>query len=199
MEHPLLGLLDGRRGHFRMESGYHSDAWFQLDRLFDDAAALQPHVAALARAVARHRPDAICGPKVGGAHLARDMGAILGLPWFAADRFEARGAADSALFAVEYRIPVEQRARLKDRRVAVVDDAISAGSAIRGTIADVMAAGGGPVVVGALIVFGDAIDAHLAAIGLPLECGTRTSFGMWPPDHCPLCRRGLPLERVSDA
>jgi orotate phosphoribosyltransferase len=38
----LPALLAGRRGHFRMESGYHSELWFNLDRLFDDPAACSP-------------------------------------------------------------------------------------------------------------------------------------------------------------
>ena len=44
MPSDLLALLAGRRGHFRMESGYHSERWFNLDRLFVDPARLQPFV-----------------------------------------------------------------------------------------------------------------------------------------------------------
>ena len=66
----LFSQLTGRRGHFRMESGYHSEQWFDLDRLFDDAVRLQPFVDDLARRLAVHRPQAICSPMAGGAKLA---------------------------------------------------------------------------------------------------------------------------------
>ena len=49
MRDELITLLDGRRGHFQMESGYHSEQWFALDSLFEDRARLQPFAAELAR------------------------------------------------------------------------------------------------------------------------------------------------------
>ncbi len=71
MQDKLIPLLAGRRGHFQMESGYHSERWFDLDVLFANPARLQPFVSELARRVARHRIDAVCGPMTGGAKLGR--------------------------------------------------------------------------------------------------------------------------------
>src|SRR3954469_17477002 len=104
----LLSLLAGRRGHFRMESGYHSELWFNLDRLFIDRVRLQPFVAELAGRLAPHRPEAICGPVTGGATLAKMIGAQLGVPSFHADRFEAPAA--TGLFPIRYQIPPAHRA-----------------------------------------------------------------------------------------
>jgi hypothetical protein len=42
MPSDLLGLLAGRRGHFRMESGYHSELWFNLDKLLKIRSACSP-------------------------------------------------------------------------------------------------------------------------------------------------------------
>jgi orotate phosphoribosyltransferase len=192
----LLSLLAGRRGHFRMESGYHSELWFDLDRLFDDRVRLQPFADDLARRLASFRPEAICGPVTGGARLAEMIGARLGVPAFRTERFEPSDA--SGLFPVRYKVPVSDREKLRGKRVAIVDDAISAGSAVKGTLADLLACGTTPIACGALIIFGDRADQFVAENHLKLESITRISFGMWKPEECPLCQSGITLENISD-
>jgi len=41
----IFDALPSRRGHFALESGYHTDLWITLDALFVDPASLAPHVA----------------------------------------------------------------------------------------------------------------------------------------------------------
>jgi orotate phosphoribosyltransferase len=192
----LATLLAGRRGHFRMESGYHSELWFNLDRLFEDRTRLQPFVDDLARRLAAHRLEAVCGPLTGGAKLAEMIGAKLAIEAFYAERIETPGA--SGLFPVRYVIPAADRERLRGKAVAIVDDAISAGSAVKGTLADLFACGARPVACGALILFGDRADAFAKETNLKLEAVTRMSLGMWKPDECPLCKADVPIESVSD-
>jgi len=194
MRDELIKLLAGRRGHFRMESGYHSEMWFNLDRLFDDRARLRPFVSELARRLAVYRIDAVCGPETGGAKLAELIASELGIHGFFAERFEPPSAA--GLFPVRYALPISQLASACGKRFAIVDDAISAGSAVRGTVADLKANGGVPVVCGALIVFGDAIDGFVAENSLAVESVARTQFRMWLPLECPLCRSGVALDTV---
>jgi orotate phosphoribosyltransferase len=81
--------------------------------------------------------------------------------------------------------------------VAIVDDAISAGSAVRGTHADLVGCGARTVALGALLVFGDAAGRFAAAEGLALESVAQVAFGLWPPAECPHCQAGRPLEAVS--
>lgn len=197
MQSDLLALLAGRRGHFRMESGYHSEQWFDLDRLFADPGRLQPFVHELARRIAIHQVEAVVGPLTGGAKLADLIGSVLGLPSLQAERHETPGA--TGLFTVRYIIPTAQRERLRGQRIALVDDAISAGSAVKGTHADLLACGARPVACGALIIFGDAAESFATEKNLKLESIARTSFGMWKPTDCPLCQAGIPVERISDA
>jgi orotate phosphoribosyltransferase len=194
----LLQLLAARRGHFQMESGYHSDSWFELDRLFDDSARLKPFVTELAGRLARHKPDAICGPVTGGAKLAEMIGRQLGIASCAAERI-ATPSTRAGLFPIKYQITTAARTELRDRRVAIVDDAISAGSAVRGTFADLVAGGAKPVALGALIIFGDAVAPFAHEHGLALEGIARASFSMWKPGACPLCAAGVTVEKVSDA
>jgi orotate phosphoribosyltransferase len=81
----------------------------------------------------------------------------------------------------------------------MVDDAISAGSAVRGTLRTLRECGARPAALGALIVFGERAARFASDEGLPLEAVAELPFAMWLPAQCPLCAAGVPCERVSDA
>jgi orotate phosphoribosyltransferase len=186
----LLTLAGSRTGHFRLESGHHSEQWLDLDALFARPAALRPLVAELARRVTTHRIDLVCGPLNGGAFLAELIALELGVEFVFAERLVSQR---TGLFAVDYRIPPALRSALQGKRVAVVDDAISMGSAVRATIADLEAGRANPVVVGALLVMGPAGPEFAAARGLPLECLADLPLRTWLPSECPLCASGSPV------
>ncbi len=195
MAETITALLAGRRGHFRMESGYHSASWFELGSLFEHPDELSPFVSDLARRLRSYRVDAVCGPLTGGAKLARLIAADLRIECFEADRLETPGA--TGLFPIRYELPNIQREKARGRSVAIVDDAISAGSAVRATYKDLIACGARPVALGALIVFGDAAARFAAETGLALEGVALMPLEMWEPDACPLCKRGIPIDAVN--
>ena len=177
-----------------MESGYHSATWFELGSLFDHADELRPFAADLALRLAAHAPDAVCGPMTGGARLAQLIAGTLKVEYLVAERSDT-GA--TGLFPVKYRISDAQRERTRGRSVALVDDAISAGSAVRATYADLIACGARPVALGALIVFGRAADHFARESGVPLEAIERMPLEMWLPTQCPLCGAGVAIDPIS--
>jgi orotate phosphoribosyltransferase len=63
----IVDLLDAREGHFLLESGHHGDLWLELDSLFLRPGRLAPLAAELARRLAAHEVDAVCGPMRSGA------------------------------------------------------------------------------------------------------------------------------------
>lgn len=119
----------------------------------------------------------------------------MGIDSIVAERSETTGA--TGLFPVSYRIAEAERRTTRGRRIAIVDDAISAGSAVRGTYADLIACDGLPVALGALVVFGGAAARFAADKGLALEAIERMSFDMWRPAECPLCEAGVALETAA--
>lgn len=177
-----------------MESGYHSASWSDLRTLFEDERRIRPFVAQLGRRIAAHRPEAICGPMTGGARLAALIATDLGIDHFTAERIEPADA--TGMFAVRYVLPQAERTRAHGRAVAIVDDAISAGSAVRGTHADLIECGARPVAIGALVVFGDAAADLARQWRVALEAVERLPLDMWKPSECPLCRTGIALERA---
>lgn len=196
MADTVTALLARRRGHFLMESGYHSGSWFELDTLFDHPDELRPFVTELADRLASHGVEMVCGPMTGGAKLAELIATRLRVAHVVAERF-GTSRATGGLFPVRYEIPERDRQRVRGRSIAIVDDAISAGSAVRGTHADLIACGARPVAVGALIVFGDAAAEFATRAGLALEGIQRMPLDMWLPAECPLCKAGIALETVS--
>jgi orotate phosphoribosyltransferase len=179
-------LVGSRTGHFRLESGHHSDRWLELDQLFARPSALRPFVTELASRVARHRLDTVCGPLNGGALLAELIASELGAEFAFAERIVSQR---TGLFPIDYRIPAALRAALRGKRVAIVDDAISMGSAIRATLADLESCEAIPAVIGALLGIGPGAP-EFAAARLPFEHLADLQMRTWVPSECQLCASG---------
>ncbi len=192
MSDSILTLTPARRGHFRLESGCHTDLWLTLDALFVAPHAIAPQVAALADDLRPYQPSAVCGPLLGGAFLAQALAAHMGLRFYFSQ--PAPGLSRDGLFTAAYHLPQELRRRVAHERVALVDDVISAGSSVRATLAELTAAGATTVVVGSLLVLGQQAVEHFAAEGTPLVTLAQHEFNLWPPTDCPLCQAGEPLE-----
>ncbi len=191
----FLDLVDGRRGHFRLESGHHSGLWLDLDSLFADSGIISPFVANLAGTVRLHNVTAVCGPLLGGAFLAQLVAQALGVEFCFTER--VMPAEPSGLYRARYVLPPAFVTRLGGKRVAMVDDVMSAGSALRGTYTELRAQGAVPVVAGALLVLGSTGADYFAEQGIAVEAVTREKYDLWLPADCPLCSERLPLEDVA--
>jgi len=64
-------LAAARHGHFQLESGHHSELWFNLDALFAVPRRIDPFVKQLAESLRSYEVAAVCGPLLGGAFLAQ--------------------------------------------------------------------------------------------------------------------------------
>ena len=152
---------------------------------------MRPFVTELAGRVATHDVEIVCGPLNGGAFLAELIASKLGLEFAFAERVVTDRVG---LFSVDYRIAPALREALRGKRVAIVDDAISAGSAVRGTLADTRVCGALPIVLGALIAFGSGARQIAADEGIPFESLVRLPNPIWVPTECPMCALGARLQ-----
>jgi orotate phosphoribosyltransferase len=192
----FVDLVAGRRGHFRLESGHHAGLWLDLDALFAEPVRVAPFVDALAAAVRAHGAATVCGPLLGGAFLAQLVAQSLGVAFCFTER-AMPAEASGALYGARYRLPRAFHARVRGQRVAMVDDVMSAGSALRGTYRELLEHGAVPVAAGALLVLGEVGSAFFAEHVVPVEAVARDEFELWPPADCPLCRDGVPLEDLA--
>ncbi|MDQ5865036.1 MAG: orotate phosphoribosyltransferase [Chloroflexota bacterium] len=195
MEQELLNLLSARKGHFRLESGYHGGLWLDLDPLFVMPSRIQPFVESLAERLKRHNIEAVCGPMIGGAFLAQAIASLLDIEFYYAQRFVP--AVRDTLYPVEYRIPAGVGGMVRGKAVAVVDDAISTGSAVRGTLAALEANGARPVAMGALLILGYHAEQFCRERGLALEYVAQVPYEVWLPGECPMCSAGVGLKDMG--
>jgi orotate phosphoribosyltransferase len=189
-----VSMLPGRIGHFALESGHHSDLWMNLELLCLHPEFMRQRAAMLARRLDRHRVDAVCGPLVEGAFVALLVASDLGVEFCYAERFEPAAMDSAALFPVEYRVPRALRDGLHGKRVAIVNDVISAGSAVRGTLNDLRACGAEPVAVASLAVLGPSAATLAESHNITLESLASFPVNLWIPSQCPLCESGVPLD-----
>jgi len=193
MQHEVSRLLSRREGHFALESGHHGSLWLDLELLFLHPERVRPLAVALSEKLARHRVGAVCGPLVEGAFVGWMVASELGVPFSYAEQALKSGA--QSLFPVGYRIPDALRSQVRGERVAVVDDVINAGSAVRGTLEDLEACGAVPVAVGTLAILGDAAHELVATHAVSFETLASFPNEIWNPASCPLCAEGVPLAR----
>ena len=192
MQPELVSLLEVQSGHFQFESGHHGNLWLDLHALLLRPHRLQPYLNELAARLARYKIQGVCGPLIGGAFVAQAIATILDLEFSFAERVETMGCG------VHYRIPDRFRAALGGKRVAIVDDAINAGSAVCGTLTGLQLCGANPVVIGALFVLGSAAVRLSAEHDIPVESMAQLPGSLWTPSKCPLCAAHVPLKNAAN-
>jgi orotate phosphoribosyltransferase len=179
-----------------VESGHHSALWLDLDPLFADPNRITPFANDLAGRIRPYDVSLICGPLRGGAFLAQLVAHELDVEFCFTERVmpdERHG-----LYHARYRLPSAFVSRVNGKRVAMVDDVISAGSALRGTLAELESHGATPVVAGALLALGTVGTTYFMERHVAVESTANDAYELWTPEDCPLCAEGEPLETVAD-
>jgi orotate phosphoribosyltransferase len=195
MNQDVLALVEGRRGHFQLESGHHGDLWLPLETLCLHPRELRAFVERLAAALRKYEVQIVCGPLVEGAYVALLVALELGCDFVYAERFA--NPTREGLFPVEYRLPKALHGAVKGKRVAIVNDVISAGSAVRGAFRDLQSLGAEVVAIGALLGLGESIARFASENRIALELLQRMPHNLWTPEECPLCSAGQPIGIAS--
>jgi orotate phosphoribosyltransferase len=94
-------------------------------------------------------------------------------------------------------VPSHLRKLIDGKNIAIVDDVINAGSAVRATLAALQSCGARPVVIGALLVLGDIGKRYLAERNLPVRSISHLPNEIWEPEECPLCSSQVPLTQFD--
>jgi orotate phosphoribosyltransferase len=191
VEFRTIELAHPRHGHFDLGTGYHGDVWLDLDALFLRPSALRPDVKALADRLREHRVDAVCGPMEGGAFLAYALADLMEVAFLPA----YRAAASDAAAATAYRLAQTggDGEGIGGWRVAIADDAVNAGTAVRACAGQLRDHGAVPVAVAALLAVGPARQVVPAALSVPFYAVDTVQSQAWRPEDCPLCSDGIAL------
>ena len=195
MQDQILKLLSARHGHFLFESGHHGDLWLDLETLFFRPEPIRPLAAALASRLRAYDIEIVCGPLVEGSFVGLLVALELGVEFVYSERF-FRPSQDG-LFPAGYRLPQPLRNLARQKRVAIVNDVINAGSAVRGTFDDLLDGGAKIVAIGSLLVLGTSASGYASSKNVPLECVATLPNNLWTRSECPLCAAGVALEDVE--
>ena len=166
-------------GHFRLSSGLHSDRYFQSALVLQYPEFASALGDALGGRVKHLQATAILSPALGGIVIGQEVGRALGVRAIFAERQDGR-----LMLRRGFRVDPADR-------VVVVEDVITTGGSTRETI-DVARAAGAQV-VGASSIIDRGSDP--SRIGLPLFSLVRLEVPTYEPASCPLCSRGLPVEK----
>jgi len=168
-------------GHFLLKSGLHSPHFLQSAAVFQHPEHARALAGALAEKLAPFSPDFVIGPAIGGVVLSFLVAEALGARALFAEKDEAGGMFIRPGLVVR---PGE--------RFVAVEDVVTTGGSVRKAIAAATERGAEVVAVGAVVDR----SPKPPAFGVPFVSLVRFVPETYPPEACPLCRAGIPLERV---
>jgi orotate phosphoribosyltransferase len=161
-------------GHFRLTSGRHSDRYVQKARLLEDP----PVAVELAREMASWfgPVEVVVAPAVGAIALGFAVALAAGARSIFAEREDGRMALRRGF------------ALAPGERALVVEDVVTTGGSVREILDVVAGSGAEPLAVAALI------DRTTEPMDFPFRAAIRVEAAAWPPEACPLCAAGVPLD-----
>lgn len=170
------GLLEG---HFLLSSGKHSNKYCQCAKLLqypEKAAAVLELVAGQVRQLGA---TVVVGPAMGGVIVAYELARLLNIRGIFTERVDGEMRLRRGFYLC------------KSDRVLIGEDVVTTGKSTLETVKVIEAQGA--EVIGLCSI----IDRRVSGIelGLPLYSATAISVQTFEPDNCPLCGKGIPIEK----
>ena len=128
----------------------------------------------------------------GRGHLTQAIADVLGTAFLPAYRRPAPRPED----VTAYRLP-RVPGGIGGWRVAIVDDAVNAGTAVQACFRQVRDSGAIPVAAASLLSLGQASAMVKAAMSVPFYAAGEIPGQTWPAGKCRLCASGTPLTDPS--
>ncbi len=165
-------------GHFRLTSGLHSPHYFQCAKVLQYPAKAELLCREIASAFRDARIDAVIAPALGGIVVGQEVARQLGVRSMFAERKEGR-----MMLRRGFEIS-------RGERILVCEDVITTGGSVGEVIELVRQAGGEVAGVGAIV------DRSGGSVRFPGLFATMTmNVVTYPPETCPLCASGVPVEQ----
>lgn len=177
-----------REGHMELPNGVHSTQYFQLPlvmRYHGNARVLNVALSRLLRMepeVLSALPDcAVAGPSAGGIPVA----------------FGVREAldADQIIWAEKEAgcYYFRQYLDIRGMKCILVDDVVRSGKVVNYMANLIQEAGAKVIAIGSLVHFN---KAKLEIGDIPYRSLVNVDYEVFAPDQCPLCKEGVPFEKV---
>ncbi|MEE8180096.1 MAG: orotate phosphoribosyltransferase [bacterium] len=173
-------------GHFRLSSGLHSSEYLQcaLVLQYPDLAEKLCNQLASRLKLRGSKIDAVVSPAIGGIIVGQEVAKVLGCRAIFCEREEGK---------MKLRRGFEIR---KEERVVVVEDVITTGGSVKEIVEIVQGMGGKVEGIGAIVDRSKpCLSDELVTLNLPLNSLLRIDIETYSPEECPICKKGIPLQK----
>jgi orotate phosphoribosyltransferase len=166
-------------GHFVLRSGLHSEKFFQAALLLQHPDLAGKFCSELAAKFKNAGVEMVISPAVGGLIVGHEVAKTLGVRAVFADKADGELVLKRG-FSIK---PGE--------KVLVAEDVVTRGGRVQQTV-DLVREHGGEVVGIAVVV--DRSGGN-ASFDVPFESLAKLELETFPPDNCPLCAKGVTIEK----
>jgi orotate phosphoribosyltransferase len=167
-------------GHFLLRSGLHSDQYFQAALLLQNTRIATLLCTEMAKQWEDTEIDVVLSPAIGGIVVGQEVGRALDKRAIFAEKDEESNLLLRRGFVLR---PGE--------RVLVAEDVVTKGGRVQQTIDLARSFGAIPVGVCAMV------DRSKGGVdfGIPFRSLVRLSLKTFAPEDCPLCKKGLAIDK----
>jgi len=170
-------------GHFQLTSGLHSNQYFQCAKVLQYPKHAATLCSDIASQFASSSIEVVIAPALGGIVVGQEVGRQLNVRTMFTERKDG---------AMQLRRGFEIR---RSERVLVCEDVVTTGGSVTEVIRIVKELGGSPVGIGYIV------DRSNGKVRFDLPNGGKQVSVLqmdvvtYRPDECPLCRKGIPVEK----
>jgi orotate phosphoribosyltransferase len=172
------------RGHFRLTSGLHSHEYLQCALVLQYPRHAQQLGSLLAEALRSEVPglaaDTVVSPALGGVIIGYEVARALG----ARAIFTERDPSGQMILRRGFSLQPGESA-------VVIEDVVTTGGTTREVVECVASAGARVLAAGSII---DRSGGR-AEVGAPRVSLATLNVVTYPPEHCPLCKQGIPVTK----
>jgi len=173
-------------GHFRLSSGLHSDKYLQcaLVLQYPDLAEKLCNQLASRLNLRGSKIDAVVSPAIGGIIVGQEVAKVLGCRAIFCEREEGK---------MKLRRGFEIG---KEEKVVVVEDVVTTGGSVKEIVEIVRGEGGKVEGIGVIVDRSKpCLSDELVTLNLPLNSLLRIDIETYSPEECPICKKGIPLQK----
>ncbi len=178
-------------GHFVLNSMRHARLYVNKTAALVPAAHARAFGARIGSQFLGHTIDAIVAPELGAITLMTRVSDYLSTQELGRESYGVIATKIKGTDPPQFEIGRDQARFVKGKRVLVVEDVITSGLSIASTIRAAEAVGGIVVAAAALWNRGSVTAEKLGVS--KLVCVVEEEIETFPPDDCPLCRDGIPV------
>lgn len=195
-EREVLSLLQGAgallKGHFQLSSGLHSPQYVQCALVLSFPDYAKRLAESLAEPFKGEGITLVIGPALGGIVLSQEVARALRARAIFAERTVCRAQDDTG--GEKGILSLRRGFRIQEReKLLVVEDVVTAGGSVREVMRIVKEEGGTVRGVASLV---DRSSGQVD-FGVRWESLIRLDLKAYPPERCPLCPEGIPLEKLG--